>query len=84
MQTNIDLSGATVFQTFGGECWILDQYDDYYGIQLGNVSFCGIKSQFLAGLAVEAINHLIVNGHDFEFSKSHNGRKVLVEKPADG
>ena len=55
-------------QTFGGEGWLdRDWYVDEYGIQLGDVSVHGIPSSLMIHLAVEMVNHLRANGHEFEF-----------------
>ena len=38
-----------------------------------------MKSKDLKRMAVDAINHLMVNGHDFEFDFSDTGQKQLKE-----
>lgn len=58
----------TQFQTFGGQAWLdSDWYVDEYGIQLGAVSVYEIPSSLMIHLAVEMVNHLRANGHEFEF-----------------
>jgi hypothetical protein len=52
--------------TFGGECWIDDLELDAYGIQIGDLSVSNIPSEVLKRLVVEAVNHLITNGHRFQ------------------
>lgn len=51
----------TFCQTYGGV--------DDYGIQIGDLSISGIPSKLMVRLACEMVNHLIINGHQFELKE---------------
>lgn len=53
--------------SFGGEFYLEDELIDEYGIQLGDISIHNINSALLSQLACQVVNHLRLNGHDFEF-----------------
>lgn len=64
--------GEPLTQTHGGE-----HEDDSikiaeYGFSIGGLSIYDIPPETFKGLAVEMINHLIVNGHQFELNKDHS------------
>ena len=97
MTIDIDLKSDDRFeQTFGGEQWIDDDFINDYGFQLGNLSVCNVKGVELARFATAAINHLMLNGHRFEFVKTceidlptelrivtPNDKRELTEKETD-
>lgn len=72
MEISIDAEGQRL-STYGGEQWLTeDYYSDDYGISIGDVSIHSIKSDQLKEFAVEAINHLIINGHGFELKEGNS------------
>ena len=71
METAIDLDGDYKFeQTFGGEMEDdLGRIDDY-GFQLGSLTVSGLVGAEFAQFVCSAMNHLMLNGHRFEFVKT--------------
>jgi len=67
MRVDIDIEGQAFRESHGGcftdECGTVDDF----GIVFGDVSISGIKTVDLAKMAVEVVNHLIINGVEFEF-----------------
>ena len=59
--------------TYGGEGWIDDFFLDEYGIQIGDLSISEITSKRMKELGVCIINHLLANGHLFEFYNDNQG-----------
>ena len=63
MNININLQDAKSVKTFGGESKCSDGFDDFYGIQIDDVSI-----EISPEMAVELYNllgrHLDANGHD--------------------
>lgn len=75
----IELPGAEVPSTFGGEyrdsegsVW------DSYGIDFGVVKVSGISHKQMAHLAAEIVNHLRLNGHEFEFRETRTSQDQPV------
>lgn len=68
------------FNTFGGEAWLDDDYYiDEYGIQCDDMSIFKIPAANFKKLAIEMINHLIANGHDFQMVEN-DGSPYLTTK----
>lgn len=65
------------FSTFGGEIDEDDLIVDEYGIQVDNVSISHIPSEKYKNLAIQMINHLMLNGHTFCFIKDQEGIKII-------
>jgi hypothetical protein len=63
--------------TYGGEAWIDDFHLDEYSIQIGNLTIADIPSKELIKLATTMVNHLIVNGHRFEFVEDRDSYTKL-------
>ena len=79
MNTHMDMDGERFVSTYGG-CFTNDcgTVDDYGFSFSGDVSVDGISGVEFSRLAVEAINHLMNNGHDFEFGFDKlSGQKEL-------
>ena len=66
--------------TFGGEIHDDMGIWDAYGIQLGDLTIHDLQSPQMIELGVTIINHLIVNGHNFEFSDKDPYHKFLEYK----
>jgi hypothetical protein len=59
--------------TFGGEA-DLDGYDiKEYGLNIGDISIHSISPEQFKHLAVNMINHLMNNGHNFVIDRDYNG-----------
>ncbi len=59
--------------TYGGESWI-DEYEfKEYGIQIGDLTIHEITPEDMKKLGVCIINHLMANGHEFEFYNDNQG-----------
>ena len=71
MNIDIDIYKSVNVATSGGEGWIDNEHCDDYCIQFGDVSLNGIRGEDLARLCEEAINHLRLNGHVFEWHNVH-------------
>ena len=70
-----------IIRTFGGEYHDDDLQIDEYGIQCDDMAIWNIPSSAFKNLAVEMINHLMRNGHDFEFlNDGYNGNYFEVKK----
>ena len=68
MNTHIEIYKSVLHvATSGGEGWIDGDYDDNYCIEFGDVSLNGIRGADLARLCEEAVNHLRLSGHVFEW-----------------
>jgi len=67
VRIDIDIDGKRFIGTYGG-CFHDESgpFDDY-GFQFGDLSISGIKEKDAVSLAVELMNHLNVNGVEFEF-----------------
>ena len=67
MRVDIDIDGQMFSGSHGGsfadECGVVDDF----GIAFGMVSVSGIKRVDLVKMAVEVVNHLIINEVEFEF-----------------
>lgn len=63
--------------TYGGECWIEDYEIKEYGIQIGELTISEINPEQFKDLAIKMVNHLMSNGHEFEFynDSQGNGRR---------
>ena len=73
MDTVVDLNGDCEFcQTFGGEMEDDSGRVDDYGFDLGALTVHGIKGVEFAKLVASAVNHLMLNGHRFEFVQTHD------------
>lgn len=61
------------FSSFGGEFW--DGYYEFkdYGLDLGDISINNLSPEQFKGLAIEMINHLLINGYSFEICNDKNG-----------
>lgn len=83
MNTTINLTDSIdpEIQTYGGE-FPGETYLNDYGIQIDDLNITGIQSGILKKLAVEMVNHLIANGHEFEMIQSDHQdvRMVFKEK----
>lgn len=78
MNISLDLDPVNTVATYGGEQWINGSCKiDNYGIQINDFSIDGIPSETAKVLVVALINHLILNGHYFEFFLDENGEKRL-------
>lgn len=60
-------------QTFGGEFWDDDFHFQEYGISLGGLTITSLPPETIKELGVQIINHLMLNGHDFEIRNDKNG-----------
>lgn len=70
-EMHIELENGNAFiQTFGGEYDIDGFGENDYGLTIGDLFVSNIRGKQLAKLAVSAINHLMLNGHEFEFVKT--------------
>ena len=59
--------------TYGGESWIGDYEMKEYGIQIGDLTIAEISPEDIKKLGVCIINHLMANGHEFEFYNDNQG-----------
>lgn len=61
------------FSSFGGEFW--DGYYEFtdYGLDFGGISIFNISPEQYKGLALEMINHLLINGYRFELRDDKDG-----------
>lgn len=59
--------------TYGGESWIDDFELKEYGIQIGDLTIAEITPEQMKMLGVAIINHLMSNGHQFEFYNDNQG-----------
>lgn len=59
--------------TYGGESWIDDYEIREYGIQIGDLTIAEINPEEMKKLGVAIINHLMANGHEFEFYNDNQG-----------
>lgn len=81
MKHNIDIEnnhvncqwGGASGSTFGGEYYDGDDYHDEYGLAFDNLTISGIPSKDFENLAIEMLNHLFANGHDYTIDKYQNG-----------
>lgn len=62
--------------SFGGEGWDEDIAIREYGIQLGDLTLCDITPEEYKSLGISIINHLMANGHKFEFIKTQDGTEI--------
>lgn len=65
--------------TFGGEGYYKDDFAEY-GLDFGVISIFGITPSKFKMLAIEMINHLSLNGHDFEFYHEPGAGTFIREK----
>jgi len=61
---------TTEVYTSGGESWIDDTEWNDYSIHVGDVTIDHLHSETMLSLAKAIVDHLIVNGHNFELVKS--------------
>jgi hypothetical protein len=61
------------FSSFGGEYWDDDYKFADYGLDLGDISISNISPEQYKGLALEMINHLLINGYRFELRDNKDG-----------
>ena len=59
--------------TYGGETWLDDYEIREYGIQIGDLTIAEINPEEMKKLGIVIINHLISNGHEFEFYNDNQG-----------
>ncbi len=59
-------------QTFGGESYIDDFEVDDYGFMIGDISIHNLKGKEFSKFVCQAMNHLMLNGHEFEFEKTNS------------
>jgi hypothetical protein len=66
------------FSSFGGEYWDDDYKFVDYGLDFGDILISNISSEQYKGLALEMINHLLINGYSFELrdNKDGNGKHI--------
>lgn len=57
-------------QTFGGESYIDGWHVDDYGFQLGDLTVDNLTGVEFSRFVCSAMNHLMLNGHRFEFVKT--------------
>ena len=69
-------------QISGGEYWDGDFEIDDYQLSINDLRINNIPAKFLKEIVLEAANHLIVNGHDFQIVKDdhQDQRYKLIEK----
>lgn len=68
------------FSTFGGEFW--DGFYDFkdYGLDIGDITISNISPEQYKRLALEMVNHLLINGYCFELKDDKDGNgKYLAE-----
>ncbi len=76
---NFSFEQGDSFNIFGGEAWLdHDIFIDEYGIECDNMSIFNIPSVEFKKLALEMVNHLINNGHQFYLDEI-NGEIALKE-----
>lgn len=71
IETKIDF-----INSFGGEAWDEDICIREYGLQLGDLSLGDIKPEEYRNIGTLIINHLMANGHKFEFIKTQDGTEI--------
>jgi len=66
--------------TSGGELWIEDEKIDEYNLHIGELGIYDLTSADLSKLVIQAANHLITNGHRFEYrTRRSDNQQDLVE-----
>jgi hypothetical protein len=70
MEYHVTLDGTESLFTFGGETWEDDWQHADYGIDFNKVSVSGLTPNQMTTLACIMVDHLILNGHDFEIRKT--------------
>jgi hypothetical protein len=65
--------------TSGGQQWIADIEIDDYTIEIGDLYVDNVKSETMKRLAVKIVNHLMINGHCFEFKQGLNGPEFTAK-----
>jgi len=75
MRIDMELDGY--MNIAGGQCYDEAGSIDEYYIQFKNATF-EMDSENLKKMAVDAINHLMVNGHSFEFCFPGMGQKEIT------
>jgi len=76
LDTNIELDHY--ISTYGGEYTDRDIEWDEYGIQIGDLSISDIPASAMKILAITMVNHLMLNGHDFEFASQHDQDRPII------
>jgi hypothetical protein len=66
--------------TYGGESWIDDFEFAEYGLQIGDVSIGNFTPLQFKQLGLTIMNHLMINGHDFEFVNNGYEGEYIKEK----
>lgn len=62
--------------SFGGEIDIDDMFIREYGVQIGDLTLSDITPEEYKNLGISIINHLMANGHKFEFIKTQDGTEI--------
>lgn len=75
-EKTVKLDGTEGLGTFGGESSAEDGWDEY-GLDLGKVHVHGLTPAQAIQLACTLVDHLILNGHDFELRKgTHQDQRM--------
>lgn len=69
----VEIESAPSINTFGGEDWVDDYEFREYGIQIGELTISEISPEEMKKLGVAIIDHLMANGHEFEFYNDNQG-----------
>lgn len=76
-EKNVHLDGSEILLTFGGESG--DEFGgDEYGIDFEKCVIQGLTPSQMNSLARCMINHLSVNGHEFEFKSGDQDRPRML------
>jgi hypothetical protein len=65
------MTGGEHIHTFGGECNDPDLFLEHYGIDFDTVTIYDLTPNQMVMLAKSIIDHLILNGHQFEIRKTN-------------
>jgi hypothetical protein len=66
----VRLEGDETLSTYGGEAWIDGELFDGYGIDFGKFFVDEIRASQMVRLAIQIVDHLILNGHRFALEKT--------------
>lgn len=80
---NYRLEGNEILYTFGGEYWDGDICYNDYGIDFEKCSIFGINSNQMKFLACQMVNHLMANGHKFQFVMTNDQDQPVRFIPND-
>lgn len=72
-QIDVTAEISDSFSTFGGEFSDGESHFANYGLDLGEISISDISPAQYKSLAVDIINHLLVNGYRFEILDNRQG-----------